>query len=143
MEYETLVKNLRDASKVSEALSALLPKSDGNAMARLLKNAADAIEELQQIASHYEETSMDYFKDVCYYMDRVPKWIPVTERLPEVKCHILVTDGKFVGEAAFFPETKWHKNYSPAMFCDPVEEYENYRGTHWMPLPKPPKEDEA
>ena len=41
-----ILKRLRDAAKMSEALAVLLPHSEGNAMAKLYNEAADAIEEL-------------------------------------------------------------------------------------------------
>ena len=44
--YDDLVKRLRDAAKMSEALAVLLPYSEGNATAKLYNEAADAIEEL-------------------------------------------------------------------------------------------------
>ena len=44
--YDDLVKRLRDAAKMSEALTVLLPYSEGNATAKLYNEAADAIEEL-------------------------------------------------------------------------------------------------
>ena len=44
--YEELVKRLRDAAKMSDALAVLLPRSEGNATAKLFNEAADAIEEL-------------------------------------------------------------------------------------------------
>ena len=43
---DELVKRLRDAAKMSEALAVLLPHSEGNATAKLYKEAADAIETL-------------------------------------------------------------------------------------------------
>ena len=46
--YDELVKRLRDSAKMSEALAVLLPHSEGNATAKLYKEAADAIEELQK-----------------------------------------------------------------------------------------------
>ena len=45
--YEELIKRLREASKMSEALAVLLPNSDGSATAKLYNEAADAIENLQ------------------------------------------------------------------------------------------------
>jgi len=48
MMYDELVKRLRDAVKMSEALAVLLPYSEGNATAKLYNEAADAIEELQR-----------------------------------------------------------------------------------------------
>ena len=65
-----------------------------------------------------------------------PKWIPVTERLPQNFISVLgyMTDaGEFppvrecytVGNAFFFPA-----------LCD------KHPVSHWMPLPEPPKEGE-
>ena len=44
--YDELIKRLRDAAKMSEALAVLLPHSAGNATAKLYNEAADAIETL-------------------------------------------------------------------------------------------------
>ena len=46
--YDDLIKRLRDAAKMSEALAVLLPHSEGNATAKLYNEAADAIEELSK-----------------------------------------------------------------------------------------------
>ena len=46
MPYDELVKRLRDAATMSEALAVLLPHSAGNATAKLYNEAADAIETL-------------------------------------------------------------------------------------------------
>ena len=46
--YDELVKRLRDAAKMSDALAVLLPHSEGNATAKLYNEAADAIEELSK-----------------------------------------------------------------------------------------------
>ena len=70
------------------------------------------------------------------------KWIPVSERLPEVECYTYSTDvlfceyeeGIHVGYVCF--ETgAWKDRYSRDIYAD-------YKVTHWMPLPEPPKEDE-
>ena len=57
--YDELVKNLRGRSQF------LLPHygEETSYDSDLMKQAADAIEELQQIAAHYEETAKDYFKE--------------------------------------------------------------------------------
>lgn len=46
--YDDLVKRLKDAAKMSEALAILLPHSEGNATAKLYNEAADAIEKLNK-----------------------------------------------------------------------------------------------
>lgn len=53
--YDELIKRLRDAAKMSEAFAVLLPHSEGNAMAKLYNEAADAIEELTAYARQFEE----------------------------------------------------------------------------------------
>ncbi len=53
--YDELVKRLKDAAKMSEALAVLLPNSDGSATAKLYNDAADAIEELQQQVEYYHK----------------------------------------------------------------------------------------
>lgn len=100
----------------------------------LKSQAADAIEELQQIAGHYEETAKDYFKDVCYYLERVPKWIPVTERLPEeyvnVLCHLRSLDrqSEYYSIDHLMEDGQWWKAANSW----------KHEVTHWMPLPEPP-----
>ena len=57
-----------------------------------------------------------------------PKWIPVSERLPETIDFVLCTDGGCVDIGFCNGRGCWH--------CDPLDNYV----THWMPLPEPPKD---
>jgi hypothetical protein len=57
--YDELVKRLRDAAKMSEALAVLLPHSEGNATAKLYNEAADAIEELSAYARQMANLKKD------------------------------------------------------------------------------------
>ena len=109
-DYSDLIKHLRDAAKVSAALAVLLPQSDGNAMVKLLNKAADAIEKLSK-----------------------PRWIPVTERLPEIRQVVLITDGIDVG-TGWMNQGWWNTSFADIR---PGEV------THWMPLPQPPKAEEG
>ena len=60
-----------------------------------------------------------------------PKWIPVTERLPEDRNMVLATvDG--VVRVAFYGNYMWEE----------VETYSIFYPTHWIPLPQPPKDGE-
>jgi hypothetical protein len=116
---------------------------DGSCSDTLMKQAADAIEELQQIAAHYEEAAKDYFKDVCYYLERVPKWIPVTERLPSKGTNVLVYEFGRVEQAYI---TTCTADSSPCWVV--INGYSYHRISDadcpikwWMPLPEPPKEE--
>lgn len=68
---------------------------------------------------------------------KVPdKWVSVKDRLPEKQGEYIAFDGKSVFGAYYEGgtlDTKW---------TDTTEWYRDYVVTHWMPLPKPPKEDE-
>ncbi len=60
----------------------------------------------------------------------VPKWISVTERVPEKEMEVIVYTGNTL---------------KPSVFCyhfwtADLLSWQSF--THWMPLPKPPKEDE-
>lgn len=57
---------------------------------------------------------------------KVPRWIPVTERLPETAgSYIVCTKSGSVAKVNFYPEL----GRSQRIF------------THWMPLPEPPETD--
>ena len=62
----------------------------------------------------------------------LPKWIPVTERLPEKSDEYLVYCGEYDGVCVLNYEiletkSKWRSRWKEV--------------THWMPLPEPPKEE--
>lgn len=92
--YDELVKRLRDAAKISDALAVLLPHSEGNATAKLYNEAADAIEDLEDAIEDLEFACNRYEKDYKALCEYLPKWIPVTEQLPkaERKSYWVCTD---------------------------------------------------
>lgn len=129
--YEELVKRLRAAAKMSEALAVLLPHSEGNAVAKLHRDAADAIEALSAAVEGYESsTNMALVeKDGKTVIEFQPKWIPVEERCPEKSGDYLVFD-----DCRNLYVNEWHcllKKW----------QYDDSRITHWMPLPQAPKEE--
>lgn len=70
----------------------------------------------------------------------VPEWIPVTERLPDSSDEYVLCcgskGGMFVGWAAI-------KTYDGSGKCTGFQNSGKGRSfTHWMPLPKPPKDGE-
>ena len=116
-DYDELIKRLRDAAKMSEALAVFLPKSEGNAVAKLYSEAADAIEELSK-----------------------PRWIPVSERLPDgIALAVNAMRGSY-GYLEYligyiYKDEESDSGYS----CESAGET-LMNVTHWQPLPEPPKE---
>ena len=149
--YEDLVKRLRDAAKMSDALAVLLPHSEWNATAKLYNEAADAIEELSKLADaiphiceccigcEVESGGCDNAfvlspKRAREYMNK-PRWIPATERLPDDLTRVIVfcEDGVSYGLCEHLiaddeEVIEWHD-----FLHYPITP------THWMPLPEPPK----
>jgi len=73
------------------------------------------------------------------FLDSGDKWISVKDRLPELGTPVLFI-GKTIYRAWFstqrgwYDGTFWRRNDGEAVYSTtPV--------THWMPLPKPPKEE--
>lgn len=134
MIYEELIKKLRNRRVCIQN------GGDLEADFPLMKEAADAIEKLQAAVSGYEATTdVEFVKEDGHERIRfVPKWIPVTERLPETPGEYMVAyhpcywdrvnDEIKVGLDSFRGKTSWAK-----------KKYQ--RVTHWMPLPEPPKEE--
>ena len=83
-----------------------------NSVDELLDKAADAIEELSK-----------------------PRWIPVTERLPEKRKWVLCTCRSNIVDVLRYENAEWYH--------DPTHIYMFEFVTHWMPLPTPPKEAET
>ena len=126
--YDELIKRLRN-----HAIRADSEYEIGNSMYLDILKAADAIEELSK-----------------------PKWIPVTERLPDEDGRYLVSYPLFNIQAwmrvAYFSTDlhrtdsyafpgKWNKRPGFYYSDDEYGDVELKDITHWMPLPQPPKEE--
>ena len=85
----------------------------------LMKQAADAIEELMRRCEQFQ------------YMPP-PAWIPVTDRLPELNAPCLVYNKSQPMMVGWRVDDK--------RFRIPGSRFPDHP-THWMPLPKPPKEE--
>ena len=75
-------------------------------------------------------------------IEKMPRWIPVTERLPEKAGHYIVfVELKRNGQkiSAWTQVTWFFGDF--LLECPEDEERFVAAVTHWMPLPKPPKED--
>ena len=113
--YEELIENLRNCAEVN---------SLSRYKRELMKQAADAIEELSE-----------------------PKWIPVTERLPKgadasgevcENVNLLLDDGLVT---CGWMNGITGKAYYLNARDDYIQKTPISHVTHWMPLPKPPEED--
>ena len=121
MDYSELVKQLRD----SEDWAA----KDGGIPVGLiyrLSQAADAIEELQAQLMY----SNDAAKAIA---EKVPKWIPVTERLPNENDDVLIY-GEWTGASGTKYREVWLTDLKSLL-------HQGYKPIAWMPLPTPPKEE--
>lgn len=96
----------------------------------LLNEIADAIKEMSRRAEEWEVIAESWQKACKGLESRMPRWIPVTERLPEKHGYYLATDGKSVFEGIHYPISSWWYNLASK---------EDQKPTHWMPLPEPPK----
>ena len=133
--YDELIKALRELQALTERCDdeqscfecknrELCDKHDNTTLSKTYKQAADAIEELvATVGVAYNELANNEANK--------PRWISVTERLPEKYSNCIVFSDGYVKEAHFCLEN----------FYDPIEDYMRYKVTHWMPLPEPPKED--
>lgn len=119
--YEELVKELR--------------KESCGAKTTTWWRAADAIEELSATVAGFEATTdVEFVKEGGHERIRfVPKWIPVTERLPDKRKWVLCRCEANIIEVLRRENNEWYH--------DPMHVYYPSFVTHWMPLPTPPKEE--
>lgn len=100
---------------------------------RLLREAADAME-------NSETHIMALQRAIEDLRARLPRWIPVEERLPEDCADVLALVTGLYGKCSFerapmlcawFGKDGW--------FCNEYPNWDNPGVTHWMPLPEGPK----
>ena len=130
--YEDLIKRLRN-------VSIELWQSDHVSV--LLLEAADAIEELSRLHEAQRQNLITLMNE-----EPEPKWIPVTERLPEIdeKHHCSKDVLAYLKDGGMCFTALEENIFGQACFeCErnPAVE-EEMIVTHWMPLPEPPKEGE-
>ena len=87
------------------------------------------LEHNYNVAVSFNENQAKYIESLGV----LPKWIPVTERLPEYERPVLGWDADFLYSHIV--------NFVYGQFFDDID-MSAVKVTHWMPLPEPPKEVE-
>lgn len=138
--YEELVKSLRSIDEYDTGY------------AKLIYDAADAIEDLQEKlddarmdASEWAE-SLEYMSAAKVKLEEQTRWIPVTERLPEKDGYNLcwltytVYPGPGPGETRACRDVVYFDIKSKHWFLG-YSHPGRSKVLAWMPLPEPPKEE--
>ena len=131
--YDELVKRLRERSVF------LFPHHGESRSydADLMHEAADAIEELSKLVD--ESIPKDDAEIIIAEVAK-PRWIPVTERLPETGADVLVMFPHNMAVASR-DMGEWVVNSGDGWCTDVNISDDEKEPTHWMPLPEPPKEE--
>ena len=101
----------------------------------LMKRAAEAIENLITLKDFWEDAANQRLDKI---EAKLPKWVPVTERLPNIGKNALVCfqNGDMAVACVFDTDedlTFWRAVTDEGWTCDCDTE-----PTHWMPLPNTP-----
>ena len=148
--YDDLIKKLRHCGNAISCLHCPYWEGGGGSKEDLTQ-AANAIEELA-MKLHGDEAAIAGMKREIERMvidtaNSKPRWIPVTERLPEDEEAVFVVR-KFLGVKGQVPPSTYTEvayRIDDRWVAD-SDEYKIARHRHtdplfWMPLPEPPKEE--
>ena len=140
--YEDLVKRLRNCAIEAAPCKTCNMAEDGSCTDTLMKQAADAIEELIAERDAYCKAMTEEHNKAARLTWEY-RWIPVTERLPEDRVPVLTT---YIGFCTGEKSSDLLAVRFEGMWCywdgDPCSYDEcKVEITHWMPLPQPPKEE--
>ena len=155
---EKIIERLRDMSNICASRGEIQSmRTLDDAIAFLTekdeRELSEDCEDCQEYVSeeHYCPWFCDVIRKTVDELNaNAPKWIPVTERLPEVGKEVLIyavgKDDDFSSVIAItdrmifrlFPASDGVETWS-----SPWQYFmTNYEITHWMPLPEPPKGEE-
>lgn len=121
--YDDLIKTIRQNTCHFDACG-MCPKRNALCLDRIALQAADAIEELSAIREEQKA------QIIAMAAEDKPRWIPITEKLPEEDgCYLVAVKNdhqRRYSKTAWFSHDSWLARQDV---------------THWMSLPEPPKEE--
>lgn len=137
MMYEDLVMRLKKTS---------MDFGELDHVSVLLLEAADAIEELSKLAENGEATYEIMVRQTSYIEElkqKIPHWIPVTERFPTEYRDVLCYYEYFrFGEYNCMFRTIDRGYYGDGRWGGEAGQGYRNKVLAWMPLPEPPKDGE-
>ena len=145
MMYDELSKRLRASCESCKLWDGYKCCLKGECSAQKSLQAADSIEELQKdlerskdFEAFWQHEAEEALKKFQVAISNKPRWIPVTEQLPELHKIVLVADkANDIGMGTLEP--LWDGTVWVVPFEDVDNEFRPI--THWMPLPQPPEEE--
>lgn len=133
--YEELVQRLRADADYMDNNGIML-----YAAAPFYRECADAIEELQEDNAALNGTASNLIEQIAELSK--PRWVSVTERLPDESGNYLTAfgEGKAMAVNEFMHPRDWLTEEGSE--ADPNGKWYWGGVTHWMPLPDPPKRED-
>ena len=129
-DYTELVKALRNCgdTTIDGCVGCAYEEPQMLCNQHLMSKAADAIE---QLSKQHEVQA----QNIIALLNEKPRWIPVTERLPEKSGSYLAAMNGETGEVYYR-----HRSHR---WLEPLERWEDWTRfvSHWMAMPEPPKEE--
>ena len=119
MEIEKLIERLDDWEGCDAIYKGKFVEANCRIASRLLEEAASALEQLQAENERLKAQAL--------------RWIPVEERLPEEKQRVIVRCERVGTSVGWILWGNWMTDIGPGAG----------KVTHWMPLPKAPKEEKG
>ena len=131
-DYSELIDRLHEGAAFLECSTPGLK----NSFAKMLHNAAEAIDELQKERDGWIEQERKAM------LKSLPKWISVKEHLPEKPygCLLLVWDSPYDGGDDFLNYFPRFAGWDGERWNDSDGQQVPFEVEYWMPLPEPPKE---
>lgn len=143
--YDELIRKLRELASIP-AHCETVDSCDGCSKEdiclrftneRIIETASEAADAIESTSKAYQMMAEAYEAEVTK-----PKWIPVTERLPETGVDVLVMFPQNMAVASR-DMGEWVVNSGDGWCTDVNLSDDEKEPTHWMPLPQPPKEEGA